>query len=1056
MFKASAPLKVEQVLSYYRQEYSRGDYYSSGPEEARGNWVGSGAQELQLTGEVAADDFEALAHGRDPSGTQLVAGQIASGAHRAGFDFTVAPDKSVSVAALVAGDQKVVDAHLAAADKAFGLLEENIQARTLRAGMAVRETTGRAVAARFDHLTSRNLDPQLHSHYVIFNLTRREDGQWRALEPRELYASQKLATAAYHAELATRLQALGYNVAVDDRGHAKISGVPPALLERFSTRRQEILAELARSGSFDGQHAAHKTRRAKVRDVSIADLTRHWQRAAAELGFTRDDMRGARESEQVTPRSAIEWATGHLSERSSRFTERDLLTESLRHSAGRGGSVDALRNELPGAPVLRAPDGRLTTPELVRLETANANLAARPETMPPITTHAALPKSLDPGQRSVAEHILTERSPVLAVIGKAGAGKTFTLGAVQSAAVAAGWELRAYAVTTGAVAELKHAGLAGAATVASLEASAPPSENPRRLWLVDEASLLSTRQANAVLTRARDAGARLVLIGDPRQHHAVEAGDPFSALLAQGVPASTLSKIRRQLPNPDLLKAVELAAAGQSRAAAQELIAQGKVETIPAADGLRRRAVEAYLEAPRDSLLIAPSRAERAALNEGVHNALRAAGKLQGDELSRRVLVPKDLTNAEAKDSRSYEAGDHLHFRRGSKLLGIPRQAEGIVESVASDHVTVRLSYGKLVSFQPSRLSGLTVAEIKSIPLAVGDSVRFRRPYKTLGVANGTRADVLRIGADGSLHLKLATRDAPEISLEQAQLVALDHAYASTSHGAQGATVKRAVVVIDTQHTSALVNREQFYVSVSRASHEAIILTNSSARLPDVVDRVRPHTNALEPSGTPHHEPPSRQTEPGRGGAAAAPSGLRSRAPRDRSRGDQVLPPPDLRRDPRVDNSPRAAAPDIEGPPEARRGPARSLPGGDPRVDQPPHHRRMPLSTPGRPDSARGAAPHSPLTAKTATDWLAWNAAAERLEGAALAAKERQAPTAPALARRAAVARANNVAEKTFLDQVRRSGGLEAATKLLPPKLAIAVKLLSRARRIVVDLGLSQ
>src|SRR3989475_5033416 len=210
MLRASPPLSASQASHYYRSEFSRGDYYTERESEGivASRWQGRGAEQLGLIGRVRADDFSHLLEGSEPAGEHvLVPHREGLSERRAGWDVTVSPHKSVSLAALVGGDKRLLDAHDRAVGKALSEIERHAQA-WVHGGREV-ETTGNVVAASFRHETSRALDPQLHSHCVILNMTRRVDGEWRAVNARGIFRAQRLAREIYETELGKELHSLG-------------------------------------------------------------------------------------------------------------------------------------------------------------------------------------------------------------------------------------------------------------------------------------------------------------------------------------------------------------------------------------------------------------------------------------------------------------------------------------------------------------------------------------------------------------------------------------------------------------------------------------------------------------------------------------------------------------------------------------------------------------------------------------------------------------------------------------------------------------------------------
>ena len=220
MLTISKPLSAGQAQTYHAREFTAKEQnYWSRKGEIQGEWQGRLAEKLGLVGAVSAEDFARLGQGQHPqTGEQLVRQRASyeyQGAdgktvkameHRAGWDATFSAPKSVSLTALVGGDDRVREAHRESVRVALEQLEHFTQARI--GGNYTPESTAKFIAAKFEHDTARPVDgyvaPQLHTHAVIFNMTERENGQYRALQPQSLFASQQFATAVYQSELAYR------------------------------------------------------------------------------------------------------------------------------------------------------------------------------------------------------------------------------------------------------------------------------------------------------------------------------------------------------------------------------------------------------------------------------------------------------------------------------------------------------------------------------------------------------------------------------------------------------------------------------------------------------------------------------------------------------------------------------------------------------------------------------------------------------------------------------------------------------------------------------------
>ncbi|WP_288409633.1 MobF family relaxase [uncultured Sphingomonas sp.] len=189
--------------------YAADNYYTDGQATEASLWVGEGAAQLGLTGEVGREPFEAVLRGELPNGATIPAG--ANGKHRAGMDFTFSAPKSLSLLAYVGGDARLLAAHMASVRSTVGWIERNLaETRVAKDGAQETVRSGNLVVALFQHDTSRALDPQAHIHAIIANATRGPDGKWRAVHNDALWEGYSTAASVYNADLRQRVEALGY------------------------------------------------------------------------------------------------------------------------------------------------------------------------------------------------------------------------------------------------------------------------------------------------------------------------------------------------------------------------------------------------------------------------------------------------------------------------------------------------------------------------------------------------------------------------------------------------------------------------------------------------------------------------------------------------------------------------------------------------------------------------------------------------------------------------------------------------------------------------------
>ncbi|WP_024548197.1 conjugative transfer relaxase/helicase TraI [Siccibacter turicensis] len=285
--------------------YSNADnYYFLGSLQSL--WIGEGARELGLEGNVRGDDLTAVLEGRLPDGSRLGKEMNGIHVHRPGHDLTFSAPKSVSILALIGGDKDMLEAHDHAVRVAAGYVEKLISARDTKDGVTSIIQTGKMVAAAYTHDTSRNLDPQLHTHLLIANMTEL-NGKWKALATDYIHDAGFIETVMkmqvtlgkiYRGALRERVEALGHDVeTVGKHGMWEIKGVPEDVREEYSSRGREIQGAIGAEATLRSRDVAAKdTRRAKV-DPSRLRLMERWQTQMKEKGF---DLKGYMES--VSPR----------------------------------------------------------------------------------------------------------------------------------------------------------------------------------------------------------------------------------------------------------------------------------------------------------------------------------------------------------------------------------------------------------------------------------------------------------------------------------------------------------------------------------------------------------------------------------------------------------------------------------------------------------------------------------------------------------------------------------------------------------------------------------
>jgi conjugative relaxase-like TrwC/TraI family protein len=876
MLTISKPLSAGQAQTYHQKEFTAKEQnYWSQRGVIAGEWQGRLAEQFGLAGTVSAEDFVKLSQGQHAqTGEQLVRQRasyeyqdadgktIRTMQHRAGWDATFSAPKSVSLTALVGGDQRVREAHRQSVNIALDQLERYTQARI--GGNHPPETTGRFIAAKFEHDTARPVDgyvaPQLHTHAVIFNITERDNGQPRAIQPQSLFTSQQFATAIYQSELTYRLRQLGYEITTGRSGAPEIKGYTQEYLDASSPRSQQIreyLERTGRSGKEAAEIAAHSTRDRKEIHSPGEVMAAH-RNLAADFGHQADAVvRAARErsKHQEKPvnsfyrvRESLTFSRDKNFEREAVVDERALIRDGLRRGMGEithaqvRANLDARLASGEFQIVERhqsVPARQFTTAktieaehEIIRRVRESQNqiepVLPRPQAIAVADQHA----HLNQAQKTVVEDVLSAPDRIQGIQGFAGSGKTTTLTVIRSAAESRGYQVQGFAPTSRAARQLNEAGIE-AGTLQGFLACGQNIErdaDQKRLFFIDESSLASTNQVREFLSRLGP-NDRVLLIGDIRQHQGVEAGRPFEQLQEAGMRTARLDEIVRQ-QDPGLKSAVELLALGQVSAALDVLQQQGRVKEIPNGEERIRAIAKSYIESPTNTLIVSPDNASRRELNVAVRDELKASGSLAPQDHPFRVLVQRqDMTGAERSWASHYEINDVVRYTRGSKAVGIQAAAYAAVVAInpSANQLTVEKANRELATYDPRRLTGVSVYQEIQREFSVGDRIQFTAPDKSLGVANRDMAAIEAIHPDDRISVRLDNNRLIEFNPNEHRH--LDHGYAVTSHSSQGLTAERVLVHGDTSVHPDLLNSRFAYVSISRASLDAKIYTNDSAEL---------------------------------------------------------------------------------------------------------------------------------------------------------------------------------------------------------------------------------
>lgn len=790
MLSISARGSAASAESYYDHLAEQDDYYLKG-EEPPGQWLGEGAQALGLSGSVSKDAFGAVLRGyqpgEGPDGSLTALVQNAGDKHMAGWDLTFSAPKSVSVlwALQDANTQKALAAaHDDAVRDALKFVEEKAAfTRRGKAGAMSENTKGLVISA-FQHGTSREQDPQLHTHCFVHNVARREDNSWGSIDGRHFYRWKMAAGAYYRVALAEKMQELGFQVERDGKSF-QVEAVPEKVTRHFSKRRaqiEEVLERLGATGAKASATVTLKTRKAKTAEDRAALMDR-WKAEAAELGYVADEGQAKDKPELLAMKEDRELLES-LTAQESTFTEQKIweaiateaqgamgvreLTDKVKAMQDHQSVLGLRKREIEADQDQEIPEKRYTTQDMRQLEQSMLDAAERmhKNTSQQVTPEAlgrtlAARPTLTDEQVNALRRVTTESGSITLVRGMAGTGKSYMLDAAREVWQESGYRVRGVALQGKTAQDLQDSTRIESSTLHSFlrqirgTETAPAREvlSSKDVIVVEEAGMIGSRQWKELLDLAEQSGAKVVAVGDHQQLQPIDAGGAYKAIQSR-IGAADLTGIRRQ-KEQWMRQAVKDLAIGKSAEALAAMDKAGRVHIEDDAIGAKAGLIQAWAgsQAPiRERVMLARTNEDVQDLNALARHILKAEGALGED-----VAIPG--------------AG---------------------------------------------------------VPLSVGERVRFTRNDYDLDVRNGTTGTVTRLQRDymGNHQVIIETDGGRVVQLEPnpAESPIMDYAYATTVHKSQGMTVDESYLLI-----TPGVDREWSYVGLSRARQAAHVYMDQEA-----------------------------------------------------------------------------------------------------------------------------------------------------------------------------------------------------------------------------------
>ncbi len=732
---------------------------------------------------------------------------------RVAYDLTLTTEKSLGVLALLSGPptrDAVLDSIRAGNDWAIDWLEDRAVGRIDGKPVAAE---GLAVAS-FRHLTSRSLDPFPHHHNVVMNTARMPDGSHRGLWSRALFANAHAASALATAEMRHQLStSLGVRWRPSGKGGWEIDGITNTVVREFSKRRNEIddalrelEAEIGRGAHPNEiEHIVLRTRPAK-NHTPADDLVSSWRERAARHGLTTDaliDLTGHERAEQEVDTDVLFRSLAGpdgICAGGSVFSRSEALAALTNHPVPGEGDDDAQPLLCGARRLIEMTDEFLASSHVVALTDSDEPLFSTAEMVevqdriserftkglhrgahlfPDELLDAAVARHshLTGEQRRLVTEWCQRGHRFQAAIGRAGAGKTTTVAACADAWTAAGYRVVGAAVKGEATRTLAAATGIECETVAWYLAHTDPQSLPldaRTILVIDEASTLSDRDLDTLMTMAAATGASLRLIGDPAQHGAIAAGGMFRVLCERHPTHTPELTTTHRLQDPHDRAAAQALRQGRVDEAFDELATAGHLHVVGDDLTMFRQVLGRWWDAHCDGLdhpMVDRRNATRRQLNRLAHLLRRVNGEFGDEEI-------------QASGDRTFAVGDRITARAPNRDLHVEGDRRAYVRNGA---------LGTIVAVNQDR----------------GDRSRDTLTVAFDGIG---RIDIPRTFFD--LHRTPAGR--PEVGV--------DHAYALTSYAVQGSTRD-----ISTSRVDATATRAETYVDITRGRQENHLYLTATA-----------------------------------------------------------------------------------------------------------------------------------------------------------------------------------------------------------------------------------
>lgn len=882
------------VKRYFDEGLSKNDYYTEG-QETNGVWFGKGAEKIGLSGLVEKQDFESIIDNFNPkTGRPISLKNIKN--RSVGYDFNFHVPKSVSIVQAINKDPNIILAFRNSVQETMKEIEYDMQVRVRKDYENRNRWSRNLVWAEFTHFTARPVnnipDPHLHAHCFVPNLSYDEvEKAWKAGQFRNIKGNAEYYQTIFHSKLAHNLQDLGYTLR-PTKSCFEIEGISDNLIKTFSRRDQQIKELRSERGITSDKQAdslAALTREKKNKTISNKALYQNYLNRlnAKELAqIHKIDKNGNFESTQVKnivdptatkqlTESSLDFAINHTFERNSSSKQYAILTQALKQSLLTPVTIKDLKDNLTkkiqtNELISKEIDSQyfVTTKQALQEEqklieyTSSSSITKTPLN----ETYVSQNKILSPSQTKVVDSLLKSNDEIMYLRGKAGVGKTTVLKEIKAGVEEKGNTIFAFSITSNASRKvLREDGFSDSDTIFSLLHNPEIQQkiNKNSVVIIDEAGLVGIKTMNGIIELTKEKDARLILVGDTKQHTGVERGQALKIMESKGnLQPVGLTKIVRQ-QSETYKEAIEEFSKGNIDNGFEKLERMKSVKEISDHTLRYKQLAREYSESlihpetkklrnkPQSIIVISPTHREKQEINKYIREELKASNIVDNKENEIVRLSNLNYTKAQKENLNYYENGMVVQFSEQLEKIYL-----GTKMVVVQDKNTTYLEDKNKQKYQiPTKNPNkFEVYKPEKFELAKGDKIRITK--------NGEFNDGKRI-RNGSFHTVTGFTNEKDLILENKRVLSrnygnIEYGYSTTSHSSQGLTVDK-VIIAQSEASLPASTKEQAYVSYSRGKKEISIYTDNKQNLIEALKKNKQQYHAVEIGGV-SNKPKQTQT----------------------------------------------------------------------------------------------------------------------------------------------------------------------------------------------------